>query len=274
MPSIAQAFGSLVLASLVAACAGSRDQLRPPPDHDPMQNIQAQQLFEQGVSLSRSGDLVRAEQYFLSAMQRGMPDRQVLPQLMGVCVAAQRFRAAIAYADPYLERHPSDWRLRFLVGTIRAGLGETQAARRDMELVLELTHDEHANAHYMLATMLRDSYGDAASADAHFRRYLALEPSGEHAEESRAGLLRDAHPTPVTAPASGASASTDAPTAPATPVLRTVPTATPAGSAATATAPTATPAVTATTPAAPTPAAHATTTRAPATARAATQGPR
>lgn len=197
MRTFAQALGPLVFASLTVACAGSRDQLRPPPDHDPMQNVQARQLYDQGVALSGSGDLVRAEQYFLSAMQRGMPDQQVLPRLMGVCVAAQRFRAAVAYAEPYLERHPSDWRLRFLVGTIRAGLGETQVARRDMEQVLELTHDQHADAHYMLATMLRDSYGDAASADAHFRRYLALAPTGEHAEESRAGLLREAHPQPA-----------------------------------------------------------------------------
>ena len=93
------------------------------------------------------------------------------------------------YATPYLDTHPRDWRLRYLIGTILAGLDENQAARREIERVLA-DNDRHAEAHYLLATLLRERFNDPTGADAHYRRYVEIEPAGAHVEEARAGMLR------------------------------------------------------------------------------------
>jgi tetratricopeptide (TPR) repeat protein len=154
-----------------------------------MANVSSQQLFDTGVTLVRAGDLVRAEQYLVASIQRGMPETQVLPVLMSTCVQASRYRAAVSHATPYLERHPHDWRLRYLLGTILSAIDEHQAARRQFEAVI---HDNtrHAGAHFDLAMLLRSRFNDPVSADTHFRQYLALEPEGPHADEARQGLLR------------------------------------------------------------------------------------
>ncbi len=185
---------SLSLAALVAlgACA-SRQGVPEAPTTDPMANVTPQQLYTAGMQLARAGDLVRAEQYLVASMQRGAPEARVMPQLVSVCVQASRFRAAVGYANPYLEAHPHDWRLRYLVGTILAGLDEYQSARRHIERVL-VENDTHAEAHYLLATMLRERFNDPTGADVHYRRYVEIEPTGAHVEEARAGMLRQVQP--------------------------------------------------------------------------------
>jgi predicted Zn-dependent protease len=112
----------------------------------------------------------------------------VLPRLLRVCVGAQRYRAAVEYARPYLERDPDTWPLRFLVASIHIGLGEPRSAQRHLELLL-VHNPRHAEAHFTLAQLLRDDLHDPAQADVHFREYLALEPEGTHASEARDGLL-------------------------------------------------------------------------------------
>ncbi|MEZ4406762.1 MAG: hypothetical protein R3A52_09825 [Polyangiales bacterium] len=244
MPARPYATALCVLFALaLSACAGSRDTLRPPPDHDPMANVRGRQLYDQGVALARRNDLVRAEQYLAESMTRGMPQRQVLPMLLRVCVAASRFRAAVGYARPYLDAHPNEWALRYLIATIEAGLGEHQAARRDLESVLE-QREAHAPAHFSLATLLRENFNDPVSADRHYRRYLEVEPQGEHAEEARSSLLREVTPvqnaTDAATPA--ADATTPTPTAPTPAPAATEPASAPATTPAATPRPTAGPA--------------------------------
>jgi hypothetical protein len=122
---------------LAAAGACASTQNRDMPTGDPLARVAARELYQQAVGFAQTGDLVRAEQYFVSSLERGMDERVVMPTLIRTCVSASRFRAAVGYATPYLERAPArTWRLRFLVGTILAGLDEHQAARRNFERVL------------------------------------------------------------------------------------------------------------------------------------------
>jgi pilus assembly protein CpaF len=79
---------------------------------DPLNDIEPSELFRRGVVLAQHGDFVRAEQYLLAARNRGFDEGRVIPPLMEVCVRASRLSAAIGYAEPYLESHPSDWPLR------------------------------------------------------------------------------------------------------------------------------------------------------------------
>lgn len=189
----------LPLLLLLAAC-GAPQGNRPPPVEASVQEqarvfarVTPQWLFDQGVALADAGDPIRAEQYLAAALRRGAPSEPVLRRLIRVCIGAQRYRAAIEYAQPYLATHEDAWRLRFLVATIYTGLGDHGAARRQFELVLR--HNEaHADAHFVLGALLRDELGDPQAADAHFRRYLELEPDGEHAAEARSGLLTPVNP--------------------------------------------------------------------------------
>src|SRR5262245_47189859 len=78
-----------------------------PPPLQPPEKPTAQALFEQGTLFARAGDVVRAEEYFVSAMNEGYPEERVLPPLLRVCVEAHRLTAALAYAEPYLAREPN-----------------------------------------------------------------------------------------------------------------------------------------------------------------------
>ncbi len=177
-----------------AGCVSRARGLQPLPEHDPMRTVQAQRMVDQGLALAQAGDLVRAEQYLAEGLERGADPRRVLPTLLRVCVTAGRFRAAVTYAAQYLERHPADWALRFLVGTIHEELGEHFTARRHFEAVLSV-RETHAGAHFMLGKILRDTYTNASAADVHFRRYLELDPRGVFADEARGSLLRTVVPT-------------------------------------------------------------------------------
>ena len=105
---------------LLAASACASTQAGEMPPGDPLARVQGRQLYHQALSFAQSGDLVRAEQYFVSSLERGMDERTVMPSLIRTCVSASRFRAAVGYATHYLERHPEDVPLRFLTATIQA----------------------------------------------------------------------------------------------------------------------------------------------------------
>jgi thioredoxin-like negative regulator of GroEL len=145
-------------------------------------------LVGRGRAFASVGDLTRAEQYLSAAMEVGGDPAAILPDLLRVCVAADRYRVAIAYASPWLERHPRDRKLRFVVAALRASVGDAIGAGSDLErLVAEAPGD--SRAHFAYAVLLRDQLGDPGRADGQFREYLRLEPDGAHADEARAALL-------------------------------------------------------------------------------------
>lgn len=178
----------------------------PPPDEerpsqDPVNDVEATELFRQGLGMAGAGDLTRAEQYIGAAMVRGYPEERALPVLIRVCVAGSRLRAAVTYAEPYLDRNPNDASLRLVVASLYLGLEEPVKARRHLEQVLSVSPDE-PEAHYLMALLLRDEVGDARAAKQHFARYLELAPTGDHHEEVTHALSRIElpvhHPAPST----------------------------------------------------------------------------
>jgi tetratricopeptide (TPR) repeat protein len=190
------------LAACVAfatACAGSnqsrrRDPNAPLTEATPQETVRTlasvpwEPIANQGEQYAQTGDFVRAEQYLAAALERGGPIERILPRLLRVCIAAQRYRAAIEYARPFLERRPDIWQLQYLLATIHMGLNEPQSARARLELVLRY-NPHYADAEFDLGKIYRDDLGDAASADEHFRRYLELEPNGSHADEAHDGVV-------------------------------------------------------------------------------------
>jgi tetratricopeptide (TPR) repeat protein len=148
-----------------------------------------EKLFARGRAFAMVGDFTRAEQYLAAALAKGAPSKSVLPLLLKVCIAEQRYRVAISYAETELKKAPRNNPLRFVVASLYATIGDTKVAREQMERVIESDPDD-ASVRYALAVLLRDDERDVGSADAHFRAYLRLDPKGPHAEEARGSLLR------------------------------------------------------------------------------------
>lgn len=146
-------------------------------------------LLERGRAFAEVGDHVRAEQYLAAALEQGAPPNKVLPLLLRVCVADRRYRVAIDYVEPQLKKSPNDYHLRFVLASLYAGTGDVKAARAEL---LRVTTDapSFAPARFAFGVLLRDEDGDLVGADAQFREYLKLDPSGSHAEEARGSLLR------------------------------------------------------------------------------------
>ncbi len=199
-----------ICAVAATACGGASTHGDEPPPADPVQSVEATQLFQRGLELAQSGDLLRAEQYIGAAVLRGYPEADALPVLIRVCVSASRLRIAIGYAEPYLARNPDDWSLRMVVASLYLGLDDAVKARHELEQVIGEVPDQ-PEPHYLMAVLLRDEVGDPDGAAEHFRRYLALAPDGTHAAEVTHALerIRIVIPNPLPEPSSDADGSSD-----------------------------------------------------------------
>lgn len=191
-PSLRHAL--LALALLASAC-GAADRSAEEPIVDPLESVTGEELYRRGRLLARGGDLIRAEQYFAASIGRGYPEERVLPALMHVCIEASRLVAALQYAEPYLARHPDAWSLRMLVASLHMGMEHHTEARTHLERVLRDAPDEPPQAHYFLGVLFRDRLEDPERSATHFRRYLVLDPDGDHVDEARAGVSGDSAPS-------------------------------------------------------------------------------
>jgi tetratricopeptide (TPR) repeat protein len=165
------------------------------PQVKSLRDVPAEQLYARGLALADQGEYVPAEHFLQAARARGYAEGSVVKQLVKVCLASSRFDSALGYAEPYVESHPEDWRLRQVVATIHFAKGDGPAARRELEEVLA-REPAHPDGHYLLALVLRDDYGDPGTAKLSFERYLALAPRGSHAAEARAWLRQQARSLP------------------------------------------------------------------------------
>ena len=88
----------------------------------------------------------------------------VLPLLLKVCIAERRYRVALDYAEPELKRHPGDYRLRFVVASFYATIGDDDSARERARADRARQARLRGGAHYALAVLLRDEDGRRGSA--------------------------------------------------------------------------------------------------------------
>jgi Flp pilus assembly protein TadD len=148
-----------------------------------------ERLQARGEAAAMAGDLTRAEQYFVAAMRAGGDPRLLTTRLLVVCVTDSRYPAAASYGEDYLASHPKDTEIRYAVSTVFIGLGELTRARDWLRRVVEERPDL-AEAHYALASVLRDTGESLLDADQQFREYIRLSPNGAYAEAARASLLK------------------------------------------------------------------------------------
>ena len=148
-----------------------------------------ERLQARGDAAAMAGDLTRAEQYFVASMKAGGDERVLTKRLLVVCAGDNRFPAAASYGEDYLRKHPGDIDVRYAVSTVYIGLGELTRARDGLREVVEEQPDL-ADAHYALASVLRDAGESLLDADKELREYIRLSPDGEYAEAARASLLK------------------------------------------------------------------------------------
>jgi Tfp pilus assembly protein PilF len=177
------------LGTALPACAASRGEKARQDVATFERDQRPERLIQLGKAFAERGDLTRAEQYLAAALDEGADGNAVVPMLLRVCIQDGRYRAALEYGEAHLQKHPGDSRTRFVVATVYAGIGEADLARRHLERVL-VERPAEAEAHFALAVLMRESFKDPVGADRHFREYLRLSPSGSHAEEAQASLLR------------------------------------------------------------------------------------
>jgi tetratricopeptide (TPR) repeat protein len=146
-------------------------------------------LFARGQGFAAVGDWTRAEEYLSAALDAGADPRKVTPQLLAVCIQGQKYRVAIQYGQNYLRSYPDDAATRFIVATLYMAVEEHASAKENLLLVLKKDAN-NADAHFALGVTLRDGEGDYSGADKQFREYLRLAPSGKHAKEANAGLMK------------------------------------------------------------------------------------
>jgi tetratricopeptide (TPR) repeat protein len=179
----------LAMCGVCVACASSPER-RLQADVRTFQSEQSpEKLAARGRAFAAMGDTTRAREYFDAALEAGGDDQELTLLLLNVCVRDGRYRLAIDYAEQYVRKHPGDQRMRFVLGTLRAGVGEPLAAEAELTKVVAAT-PENPDAHYALAVLLRDQRNDALGADQQFRAYLQLQPEGEHSEEAKSSLLQ------------------------------------------------------------------------------------
>lgn len=188
--------------SIVALlCVGCAHAAATAPQPVRRQQPLHEDLAERGQELAQRGEDLRAEQYLAGALESGADVDVVLPRLLRVCVASERYEAALMYAERFQPAPGTNLQLDLVLAGLQLGLGQVERARKNLEQILDVK--DEPQAHYMLGRLYAGSLQDFEAADRHYRKYLALAPDGAHATEARRSLLK----TTVDAPMQGSGKS-------------------------------------------------------------------
>jgi tetratricopeptide (TPR) repeat protein len=191
-PRIPSPSVALAIALSIAGAAGCAKSPQQRAQHDlevVRDETRPDRLQARGEAAAMAGDLTRAEQYFVAAIKSGGDEGILTKRLLVVCITDGRYPAAASYGEDYLRRHPGDTDVRYAISTVYIGLGDLPRARQGLERVV-FERPDIADAHYALASVLRDEGAPLLDADAQFREYIRLSPNGEYAEAARASLLK------------------------------------------------------------------------------------
>ena len=181
MIRLTNALQTLACAALACgACAGPR-AVAP---HDPFAGTTPAELERRGLALARAGDDVRAEQYLVTAIERGLPEERAIGPLLQVCVGASRYGAALHHARHFRDHHPDAWQPGLVVVALEGAIGDADQARADLEQLVARWPAE-PEPRFALAEAYADD-GDRRLAAREYGRYLELAPGGAHASTARA----------------------------------------------------------------------------------------
>ena len=179
------------LACAFGGCASvTQPAAQPLRSRNPPLQLSVARLLQVADVLAAHGDSLRAAQYLALAARRGVSERRVLPRLLAVYARDGQVRLAIERASGYLRRHPDDQALRRCLAAFYSAIDAHAEAAHQYQLLVDSRPDD-AEAHFALAAALQALGTEPARSDDEFRAYLTLAPRGDHAEQARAGLLKE-----------------------------------------------------------------------------------
>jgi tetratricopeptide (TPR) repeat protein len=187
---------AIFLASLLAACATPSKTRGPqgPLEKKLSQNPNDRAInLELGEQAEATGDLLRAEQYYLRAEALGQPGDEMLPRLLRVLVKAHRYDEALDRCKKRLQSNPNDRPTRYVEAALYAALDRPREAEKDFDNLVRTKPDD-ADAYLGLGRLYKD-LGDARARPM-FEKYLALAPDGEAAAQVRYELAGDPQAPP------------------------------------------------------------------------------
>jgi tetratricopeptide (TPR) repeat protein len=121
-------------------------------------------------------------------MAKGFDERVVVPELVKVCIASSRLRAALAFAEPYVARNPQDAGMQYVVGTIHMALGNLEEASGHLDGALR-SRSLMQDALFSLALVAK-ARGQFSMARENLEKYLAHNPKGRYASRAKSLLAR------------------------------------------------------------------------------------
>lgn len=162
----------IALAVSMVACSGHEKlpAAAPPPAH--------QEWLEQGRQLDAQGQSVRAEQYYLAALQTGAEQELVFALLVETCIKSGRLGSALGYVDARLRLNPDSASLRQLSATLHLALGHDTEAEEDVQ-ALESIKEISTKAHLFLGSYYDKREGGESLALRHFEAYVSQVPAEE-----------------------------------------------------------------------------------------------
>ena len=140
-----------------------------------------------GQSSEAQGDYLRAEQYYLRAEALGQKD--MLPRILRVLVAAQRYHEALERCRRRLQTSPEDRTTRFVKAALLQATDKPKDAERELQTLLHTKRDD-PRAYLELGRLYRDLH-DPPQARTMYETFLTLAPSDSAAAEVRFELAED-----------------------------------------------------------------------------------
>ena len=178
----------LVILVTLVGCASPTRSLREPAEFSPLERRLAKNPEDARVNLQlgeaaeTGGDYMRAEQYYLRAEALGIKVEEILPRIVRVLVAAQRYGEALERCHLRLQKVPTDRATRYIEASLYVALDRPKDAERELS-ALQRAQPSDPDAYLALGRLYKDS--DPARARAMFEKYLALAPAGQEAEAIR-----------------------------------------------------------------------------------------
>ncbi len=155
-------------------------------------------LSARGEELAGAGDDIRAEHYFVAALEVGAPVDEVLPRLLKVCVRSQRYSSALQYAQDYGSGAEPTETLQLVTASLYLATADVGKAQALLERLV--ASGASARAHLMLGDIYAEDLRDYARADEQYTAYLALAPDDAEAAQVRLRLLHPLAPSGVPRP--------------------------------------------------------------------------
>lgn len=174
----------IALLFFCGACTAAKG----PPSTAVVHEDRGQQLLEAAEGLAQAGHSARAEQYYLAAVDAGVPWERVFPDLVELCISSGRLRSALHYVCQARKLQPEAPELLRLEASLHWALGHERLALQAAEALSQLT-PLSAETWLFLAELSLEAEQSERAQD-YFERFLTLAPEADEAAWARITLQR------------------------------------------------------------------------------------